>query len=193
MTTEEILSEPKLQQNDEQPATRSRRTRRQTPQSMVELIVAGHVCSKKNQLKLTRSGHGYYDAQTRANIDGITTQLRAQWRDRDLPRPPLAHPAIAVIFYVTTTNSDRDNKWTTLQDCLVDAGVLKGDSIEDLNSYILLGHAIKTEHTAGARIWLEPTGNFGRLYRYITNQNLDDYEIVQLHGDVARNRRFKKI
>lgn len=160
---------------------------------MREIVISGHVPSKKNQLKLTKSGRGYYDKDLRARLDEISAEVAQQWQSRDragnvVANAPLLHPALAVIFYVTTENSDRDNKWTTIQDALVSGGVMKDDCISLNNGYILIGKAVTTVDVAGARVFVEESGDFDRLYHKLNQMDLNDYSVVAL----ARKAKPKK-
>lgn len=145
---------------------------------MIEIIIKGNICSKKNLLRFNaNTKRPYYDKETRANIDGITNQIIDQWG----LRPPLYSPSIAFVFYVQSGNSDRDNKTTTILDCLVAAGVLKDDSIDECNGEILIGKAYRgAEGTAGARVFIEPSGNLLALYRKVSSlEDLEDYRVVK--------------
>ena len=148
---------------------------------IIELTISGPIDAKKNRLKLVR-GHAYYDAQTKANMLEIRAQLGSQWlqtiehegRPLRVPRPPLAHPAMACVFYVSQrgTRGDRDGKWTTVVDELVNVGVLKDDCIEDFNGAVLLTSAIRTDGWAGARVFIETGGSLPRLWRHLRRQDL---------------------
>ncbi len=160
---------------------------------LIELVISGWISSKKNCLRLSRSGHGYYDKDVRENIDGIMTQLAAQWRKNGVPMAPMAHPGIAIVFYLTTSRSDRDNLLTTVQDAMVDAGILKDDNVANHNSPMIIGQAIVTDDgVAGARIWLDEAGNTSRLLRHMSKLDLDDYSVITDQRSKTNNARFKK-
>jgi Holliday junction resolvase RusA-like endonuclease len=162
-----------------------------------EIVIGGHISSKKNELRFNgHTGRPYYPPETRANMDEINEQVIRQWTDfranGDFARQPLTHPALGFTFYVQTTRSDRDNKLSTLMDCLVAGGVLKDDSIEDSNELILIGKAYKQREpgVAGARIFIEPSGDFDRLYAYMRQQDLTD--IAPIKAQQAKRRLERK-
>lgn len=167
-----------------------------------DLVIGGHVCSKKNNLKHNgKTGHAYYPPEIRENLDELNAQVEQQWVDRNgtgtFARAPLVHPSIGFVFYVQTTRSDRDNKVSTLMDALVSGGVLKDDCIADCNSPILIGKAYKVANevgVAGARIFIEPTGSFDRLYAYMCSQDLEDVTVIkekQAERKANRKSRFR--
>ena len=53
----------------------------------------------------------------------------------------MVHPIIVYVFWTVTGRSDRDNKQTTVQDALVNAGVLKDDNINDYNAKYIVWEA----------------------------------------------------
>lgn len=148
-------------------------------------MITGWISSKKNTLKLTKFGHGYYPTEVRENLNEINQQVASQW----IGMEPLIHPAMAVVFYTRTGRSDRDNKLTTVLDCLVASKVLKDDNIENFNSPVLIGKAYKqgTEGLAGARIFLEPSGDFDRLWSYMKTLDLADVTPVREYGASLRS------
>lgn len=143
---------------------------------MTELVITGTVPSKKNLLKLTKGGRGYYDSATRQILNDLSSQVERQWGSR----PPLVHPAIAVVFYVTTGRSDKDNKYTTLLDALVSGGVLKDDCIALCNGPVILCEAVMTPSIAGAKVLLEENGSLASLYRYVMSQDFTEYGWLKL-------------
>jgi len=167
---------------------------------IVELAIEGRLYSKKNHLQFNRrSSHPYYPSDVRACMDSVRAQIEHQWTDdRGNAKQTLSHPAIAIAFYVNRQGlkSDRDGLWTTVLDELVNAGVLKDDSIESFNSEVLLCKSVLTETPddgrspfVGARIFLEPNGNFGPLWRYVQKVQFSSYYII---GD-AHGRRFPRL
>ncbi len=168
---------------------------------MIELNISGHTPSKKNLLKLTASGRGYYDADTRAALNDLNEQVSKQWRytnleGRSIPRQPLVHPAIAVCFYVTTGRSDNDNRYTTIQDALVAGGVLKDDSVEFCNGPVLICSSVRTTAVAGAKVFIEESGDLERLYAYVRKKDFDDYQWLKdarAERKVAKAKKFRKI
>ncbi len=89
------------------------------------VTITGHVPAKKNG-KHSYRGRVVIDPAARAEADWLTLQLR-QWWGR---RPALESVrSIDIDFHVRSGRADLDGKYTTVQDCLVEAGVLVNDSI----------------------------------------------------------------
>lgn len=168
---------------------------------MIEIALSGNIPSKKNMLKMTRSGHGYYDSETRASLNDLADQVSKQWSKTNedghrVPRSPLTHPAIAVVFYVVSERSDKDNKYTTVLDALVAGGVMKDDCIALCDGPVILLPCVKTKSTAGARIFIEPSGVLGDLLSYLGKQNHDNYEFLKTakaERKAASKKRLKRI
>ena len=166
---------------------------------MTELVIAGNIPSKKNMLKVTASGHGYYDKELRQQLNDLSEQVARQWSKYNVdgvkvPREPLVHPAIALVFYVVSDRSDKDNKTTTLMDALVSGGALKDDCIAYCNGPILICEAVKTPVSAGVRIFIEESGDFERLWRRVRAVDLKDYTwLKDLKAARQGKRRFQKV
>jgi hypothetical protein len=94
----------------------------------VTIELLGHIPGKKNLLRRSRNGGLHRDAEVTAQIDDLVLQAACQWRRRT----PLEHPRIVAEFYVRDRRGDLDNKWTTVQDVLVRAGVLRNDNLAHL-------------------------------------------------------------
>ncbi len=167
---------------------------------MIEIALSGNIPSKKNMLKMTKSGHGYYDAETRASLNDLAEQVAKQWSrlNKDgnrVSQGPLLHPAIAVVFYVVSERSDKDNKYTTVLDALVAGGVMKDDCIALCDGPVLLLESVKTKSAAGAKIFLEPSGSLDDLLGYVRKQNFKDYEwlkVIKSERKAVSKRRLKK-
>lgn len=168
---------------------------------MTEIIITGTVPSKKNCLKLSKNGHGYYDPELRATLNDLNEQVAAQWTRTDitgrkLPRAPLVHPAVAVMFYVVSGRSDLDNRWTTLLDALVAGGCFKDDSIDLFSGPILILKAMKTPSTAGAKVFIQEDGDFDRLYAHCKRQDWTDYSWLKearSQRAATKKKRLKRI
>ena len=92
------------------------------------LTLLGPVPAKKNRWHRGKNGAVYFDRDgIEQEIDSLLLQARSQWK-----RPPAKHPAIIVTFHVRDARGDLDNKYSTLQDVLVDAGVLRNDNVKHL-------------------------------------------------------------
>lgn len=173
--------------------------RRGLQNKILELQLSGWTPSKKNDLRWSpKSRRPYYGSETRTAMDSIRSQLERQWRETtDLdgkaittPKPPLAHPAVAFAFYVTNrgTRSDRDGAITTILDEMVNVGIIPDDCIADFNGPLFVTSAVTTDGWAGARIFIEPSGNFGRLWRYVRNLDLGNWSVIR---DAANVGGFK--
>jgi hypothetical protein len=165
---------------------------------MTEITLTGSIISKKNMLKLSKNGHGYYDPEVRAILNDLNDQVSRQWSATrgGAPRPPLLHPAIAVVFYVTSDRSDKDNKYTTVLDALVAGGVMKDDCIAYCNGPVLLCEAVMTPSIAGAKVFIEESGDFERLWRHVKAQDFNDYNwLKQARAErkVQKSRGLRKI
>ena len=79
----------------------------------------------------------FLDQGTRSEIDWLTLQARQQWKHRTVE-----HPNVSVRFYVRSARPDRDNKLTTILDCLQAAGVIKSDNIERFNGMVVIEPAV---------------------------------------------------
>jgi Holliday junction resolvase RusA-like endonuclease len=101
------------------------------------LELKGTVPCKKNRWHRGRNGAVYFDEapQKQGNIqallDALQLQVQAAWK-----RPTIERVAeIRALFIVQNGRSDLDGKYTTLQDVLVKAGVLRNDSILRLQGF----------------------------------------------------------
>ena len=101
------------------------------------ITLHGHCPSKKNLWKRGKNNRTYIDAAVKSQIDSLTLQASAQW-----PDPPVKHPEIDVTFYVRDARPDRDNKLTTLFDCLREAGIIANDNIASFNGTVILRPAV---------------------------------------------------
>lgn len=168
---------------------------------MTELVISGHIPSKKNLLKVTASGRGYYDKEIREQLNDLSEQIATQWKVTDVegvkhPRAPLVHPAMAVVFYVTTGRSDNDNRWTTVLDALVSGGVLKDDCVEQCNGPVLICSSVRTTTVAGAKVFIQEDGDLARLYRHVCSYNFEDYKWLKdarTERGKVKARRMRKI
>lgn len=168
---------------------------------MTEIVISGNIVSKKNLLKMTKTGHGYYAKEVRESLDDIADQVAKQWvrtdaAGRKLPRAPLVHPAMAVMFYVVSGRSDADNKWTTVLDALVAGGVLKDDCIDQCNGPVLILQAVKTPSTAGVKVFVQEDGDFDRLYAHCKRQDWQDYSWLKearSKRSEVKKKRLKKV
>ena len=115
----------------------------------MKLILLGHVPGKKNLLRRSKNGGMFRDAAVAEQISKITYQARCQWKDRE----PLVRPAAKVLFHITDMRSDLDNKWTTVLDCLKDAGVIKNDNIKNGPRPVLYDWIESSDERV--EVWLE--------------------------------------
>jgi Holliday junction resolvase RusA-like endonuclease len=104
----------------------------------VRLVLEGHVPSKKNLLRRSKNGGMFRNREVSKYIDAITLQAKALWGGR----APLSKPRIEATFYCKDQRGDLDNKWTTVQDCLVAAGVIENDNLKSLPGPITFGGVV---------------------------------------------------
>jgi hypothetical protein len=126
--------EPSADALDATPATTGARMSRPTEirDGRWSLVLFGKVPSKKNSRGMGK-GRVFVKDEDKAVIDSLIWQARTIWSGA-----PAIKPSIEACFVVRDGRSDMDNKWTTVQDCLVKAGVLKNDSIAQLCGPITL-------------------------------------------------------
>ncbi len=128
-----------------------------------ELVLSGKVVSKKNLLKFSsRRRTPYYDDEVKQLLLSFDRQVSEQWG----LRPPLEHPAVWVLFYVASELSDKDGAYTTIQDALVNGGVLTDDCVKHNNGDQHLGRAYVSKWH-GARVFIDTGGDFGSLLRHV--------------------------
>ena len=94
------------------------------------LTLLGHVATKKNG-KAAFNGRVVQTRAKKADLDSLILQARQQWGGR----PPLQKAKIQALFFVRDGRGDLDGKYTTLQDVLVKAGVIRNDSIARLPGF----------------------------------------------------------
>jgi Holliday junction resolvase RusA-like endonuclease len=88
------------------------------------LTLAGHCPTKKNG-KRALGGRVVMDREIAGQITRLMWQAREQWAGK----PPIQQCRITATFYVRDGRADLDGKYTTMQDVLVAAGVIRNDSI----------------------------------------------------------------
>lgn len=88
------------------------------------LTIRGSVPNKKDLLRRKWDGPGLkYDRQTKAAINGIVLQLRAQWKG-----PPLECAQVIVKLFRKSARFDPDGQKATILDALKQAGVIVDDN-----------------------------------------------------------------
>lgn len=100
----------------------------------VLLLMHGHCPSKKNLWETGPNGQVFLNAEVKGQIENLTLQALLHWNNR----PPVEHPEITIRLYVGAKRQDRDGMFTTLLDCLQDAGVLVNDNISRNNGRTIL-------------------------------------------------------
>lgn len=101
------------------------------------LILYGHVPAKKNRWR-SRNGGVYIPSEVAEQVNSLTMQAEELWGDL----PTLEHPELTVRFVVRNRKGDRDNKLTTVLDCLQGAKVIRNDNVAHCNGRIILEPAI---------------------------------------------------
>lgn len=95
----------------------------------VKLCLRGPCPAKKNLWKTARNGRKFIDKTTRAQIDSLTIQARSQWGGIR----SVENPDMEFTFYVAAARRDQDGMYTTVLDCLQEAGVIVNDNIKRNN------------------------------------------------------------
>lgn len=95
--------------------------------------IFGNIPNKKDLLRPGRKTPGkrgfYYDKPTKAAMNGIVTQLQAQWKTADgKQHPPLECASVTVKLFRVSGNFDPDGQLTTILDALKEAGVIVNDT-----------------------------------------------------------------
>lgn len=98
------------------------------------VTVHGHCPSKKNLWERRQAGVMVLPKEVKEQIAALTTQIMFAWRHPG----PVEHPEITVKFYVGAKRQDRDGMYTTIQDCLQNAGVLVNDNIAHNDGRIVI-------------------------------------------------------
>ena len=98
------------------------------------LVLWGKCPAKKNLWSRGKGGHTFLNAEVKAQIDALTHQARLQWGVRG----PVEHPELTLTFYVHHARRDRDGMFTTVLDCLQEAGVLVNDNLAHNNGRTIL-------------------------------------------------------
>jgi hypothetical protein len=86
----------------------------------------GSIPSKKNLLRRSKNGGMFRDAKVAKQINDLTIQAKAQWMGRE----PLHQPKTSAMFIILDERADPDNRWTTILDCMVQAGILINDNFK---------------------------------------------------------------
>ena len=104
----------------------------------IEITFWGKVSTKKNNYRPRKGGKGFFkDTTLQGELDALLLQIPPEFRNLKL-----VHPDIEFRIYLDGTDkrhlagrqsSDKDGHWTTIQDILVSAGVLRDDSIRYCN------------------------------------------------------------
>jgi hypothetical protein len=96
----------------------------------VKLLIRGHIATKKNG-KMSWGGKVVTTRISKRELDALILQVKSQWRSEPLEETKHLHAK----FYVRDGRGDLDGKYTTLQDVLVKAGVIRNDSIARLRAF----------------------------------------------------------
>ena len=97
------------------------------------LVFSGPVPGKKDAMHPRKDRKGYYlDPLHSAQIEALMWQARKQWTGKEAIESP---QRIAAQFFVPNGRSDLDSKYTTIQDVLVKARVIRNDSIARVKKF----------------------------------------------------------
>jgi Holliday junction resolvase RusA-like endonuclease len=91
----------------------------------MKLIVQGSIPGKKNAYAQDKKGRRYKPREIKKQIDAIVWQLLLQAGNIE----SFEQPIIKAHFTCKTYRKDLDNMYTTLQDAMVQAGVLINDNL----------------------------------------------------------------
>jgi hypothetical protein len=94
------------------------------------LRVQGHLATKKNG-KMAWGGKVVTTRISKAETDSFVLQLRSQWHAEPLEDVRF----LKATFTVRDGRGDLDGKYSTLQDLLVKARVIRNDSIARIRSF----------------------------------------------------------
>ena len=118
----------------------------------VEIILLGHVPSKKNRYTPRKGGKGFFkNSDLQTELDRLAMQIPAEARDLRLE-----HPDVAFFFTYTKANWDRDNAVQCLMDLLVQYKTLEDDNLAHCNGTITIHPAVRGEQDS-VRIVLTPS------------------------------------
>lgn len=118
------------------------------------LKIMGKIPSKKNLLRRSKNGGMFRDRAVANQIAALTLQAKVQWQGR----APLDKPQIRALFIITDERGDPDNKWTTILDCLVDAGVLINDNFKHAPRPQVINWRKSQTDAEGVLVEIDPQG-----------------------------------
>ena len=98
----------------------------------MRLTIHGHIPGKKNMYLRSKNGRMFKNRALQDQVDSITLQIITQCREK------FVKPSITAHFVCPDARSDLDNKWTTVEDCLVQAGVIENDNLNHLKGPITI-------------------------------------------------------
>jgi Holliday junction resolvase RusA-like endonuclease len=117
--------------------------------------IEGPIPSKKNE-KNAWGGRVVVDRDVKQRCSDLTWDLRSQW----VGRLPLDRVFVVYRLSVATDRQDADNMATTLQDCMVNAGILSDDNTKHLRQFVVLVDdapgKLSRDRTPTARISIYP-------------------------------------
>ena len=111
---------------------------------LLTLRFIGHVPVKKNNLRRGARGGVFIQSAVSGDINSLLFQAREQWNVR---QPIETVADIDATFEVLDGRSDLDGKYTTIQDVLVKARVLRNDSIARIRKFRAVAVISDTEET----------------------------------------------
>jgi len=122
----------------------------------------GHIASKKNMYTPRKDKPGMFkNSALVEQLGRLAVQIPSYARDLKLE-----HPSIDVYFYFERQNWDRTNAWQTIEDLLVEYGVLANDNIRRANGTIVIHPAEKARYD-GCKIILTPQSAEVTSTRYL--------------------------
>jgi Holliday junction resolvase RusA-like endonuclease len=84
------------------------------------------VPSKKNNLRPKQTGGFYYDKDMKLEIDYLSYEIKKEARKAGFTKQFTGNVEIDAVIY-TSRDQDTDNMYTTVQDAIQSAGIIKND------------------------------------------------------------------
>jgi hypothetical protein len=124
----------------------------------VEIHFRGPIPAKKNKWGPAGGRGIILDPRSKEEIQALIWQARSAWRDPATgdPYPPVEHAALEFTFHYPRFSADRDNKYTTLLDVLVCAGVFVDDNAARANGRHILNEVERGDSGAHVVVTFEP-------------------------------------
>jgi len=120
---------------------------------ILSIKLKGTMPSKKNAWKHGRNGQVYIDKDMKRELGVLSYQLSRQRIKAGIKSPLVGNIRVEVIFYINKVRVDDDNAYTTFQDLLQDAKIIKNDRM--VYDHSVRREIIKGEPYCEANIYLD--------------------------------------